>query len=90
MKKIELTQQEVALIEQHLMDSGYYDRDNDEVMLIDRNLSDEEQACMDALVDKAEALQAEIDPEMDGQFSEWNCDILLWYYKLYQAQEKTE
>ena len=36
MKKIELTQQEIALIEQSLQDSGYYDRDNDMMMIVDR------------------------------------------------------
>lgn len=90
MKKIELTEQEINLIEQHLRDSGYYDQDNETVAIVDRMLSAEDQECMDALQEKAEALQEEIDPEMEGQFSVWNCDILLWYYNLYKAQEAEE
>jgi hypothetical protein len=87
MKKIELTQQEIALIEQSLQDSGYYDRDNDMMMIVNRIYPDEERACMMALIDKAQALQHEIDPEMESLSSEWNCDLLLWYYKQYLAQE---
>ena len=87
MKKIELTQQEIALIEQSLQDSGYYDRDNDMMMIVDRIYPDEERACMMALIDKAQAPQQEIDPEMESLSSEWNCDLLLWYYKQYLAQE---
>ncbi len=39
------------------------------------------------VIDKATALQKEIDPEYKGQFAEEDCDLIRWFWKEYIKQE---
>ena len=75
MEKIILTAEETALIEKHL--AGQYNPFFS---------SKEEQKMFNALIDKAEALEDELDA-IDERMSEPNCDLLSWFYKKYKAQE---
>ena len=75
MEKIILTTEETALIEKHL--NGDYNPFFS---------SKEEQEMFNALIDKAEALEDELDA-IDERMSEPNCDLLSWFYKKYKAQE---
>jgi len=75
MEKIILTAEETALIEKHL--AGQYNPFFS---------SKEEQKMFNALIDKAEALEDELDA-IDERMSEPNCDLLSWFYKKYKAQD---
>lgn len=75
MKKIELSQIEKDAIKQHLNGGIGFDAPLEIV------------EAMNSVIDKADALQAEIDPEMEGQFAEPNCDLISWFMKQYEAQE---
>ena len=76
MKKIEkLTDFEKQVIQKHLTVRLGFDATIEEVN------------AMNGLIDKAKALQEEIDPEMDGQMAEPDCDLISWFWKQYQAQE---
>ena len=75
MEKIVLRQEEIALIEKHL--AGQYNP---------FFAPKEEQEMFNALIDKAEALEDELDA-IDERMSEPNCDLLSWFYKKYKTQE---
>ena len=75
MEKIILTTEETALIEKHL--NGDYNPFFS---------SKEEQEMFNGLINKAEALEDELDA-IDERMSEPNCDLLVWFYKKYKAQE---
>lgn len=79
MAKIEkLTDFEKQVIQKHLATRLGFDATIEEVNT------------MNGLIDKAKALQEEIDPEMEGQFAEPDCDLISWFWKQYQAQEAQE
>lgn len=78
MTKIELTDVEVALIEKHL--SGKVNA---------FSTSEEEQTVINGLIDKAEALEEELDA-IDERMEMPSCDLLAWYYKKYQEQQGTQ
>ena len=84
MEKIELSEREIFLLKQHLKDNGYFAKKGKMIMLVSRFLSEEDDAIMEKLTEKADAL-AELD-DYKGQMEEWNCDLLLWYYKKYLKQ----
>ena len=75
MEKIILTAEEIALIEKHL--NGDYNP---------FFATEVEQAMFNNLIDKAEALEDELDA-IDERMSEPNCDLLSWFYKKYKAQD---
>ena len=75
MESINLTSEEIALIERHL--NGDYNPFFS---------SREEQEMFNTLIDKAEALEDELDA-IDERFEMPNADLLAWYYKKYQTQE---
>ena len=75
MEKIILTAEETALIEKHL--NGDYNP---------FFATEVEQAMFNNLIEKAEALEDELDA-IDERMSEPNCDLLSWFYKKYKAQD---
>ena len=75
MEKIVLRQEEIALIEKHL--AGQYNPFFS---------SKEEQKMFNALIDKAEALEDELDA-IDERFEMPNADLLAWYYMKYKDQK---
>ena len=75
MEKIILTAEETALIEKHL--AGQYNP---------FFASKEEQEMFNALIDKAEALEDELDA-IDERFEMPNADLLAWYYMKYKDQK---
>lgn len=75
MDKFILTAEEITLIERHL--AGKYSP---------FFAPKEEQELFNTLIEKAEALEDELDA-IDERMSEPNCDLLSWYYKKYKAQE---
>ena len=78
MEKIILTAEETALIEKHL--NGDYNPFFS---------SREEQEMFNTLIDKAEALEDELDA-IDERFEMPNADLLAWYYKKFKDQEVQE
>lgn len=78
MERIELTQQEVSLINKHL-----------EGKVNAFTLSKEEQQVMNKLIDKAATLEEELDA-IDERFEMPNADLLAWYYKKFKDQEVQE
>lgn len=74
--KIELTQEQVALIERHL--SGKYNP---------FFASKEEQEMMNDIIDNATALEDELNA-IDERMEEPNCDLLSWYLKKYREQSQ--
>lgn len=74
MEKIILTEQEQALIERHL--AGEYNP---------FFAPKEEQEMFNSLIDRAEALEDELDA-IDERMSEPNCDLLSWYYNKFKTQ----
>lgn len=84
MEKIILNEQEIRLIRQHLEDQGYFAKKGEMIMIVSRVLPPEDDEVMNSLVDKADAF-AELD-DYDGQMEEWNCDLLLWYYRQWTEQ----
>nr|DAF67724.1 MAG TPA: hypothetical protein [Caudoviricetes sp.] len=74
MNKIVLTADEINVIQKQL---------NGEIEIF--TATDEEQALLTGVIDKAEALMDELDAydELDG-------DLIDWYYKKYQAQQTAE
>lgn len=74
MKKIELSQQEIEVIEKHLRgEIGNF------------TATPEEQQILTKLLNEAEALQDELDA-IDEVMAEPDCDILSWYLKKYRNQ----
>ena len=74
MEKINLSQEEIALIEKHL--KGDYNP---------FFAPKEEQELFNALIDKAEALEDELNA-IDERLNEKNSDLLAWFYKKYHQQ----
>lgn len=72
--KIELTQEEVALVERHL--AGKYNP---------FFASSEEQEMMNGIIDRAQALEEELGA-IDERMQEPNCDLLSWYLKKFKNQ----
>ena len=89
MERIELTEMEKNLIERHLKyEIGYGTPEGEEVALYSLNYTKEEQKCMIELCAKAEALEDELDA-LDERMEVQGCDILLWYWLKYHAQQET-
>ena len=75
MEKIILTAEETALIEKHL--NGDYNP---------FFATEVEQAMFNNLIEKAEALEDELDA-IDERFEMPNADLLAWYYMKYKDQK---
>lgn len=71
---INLTQEEIALIERHL--NGKYNP---------FFATSEEQEMMNGIIDSASALEDELNA-IDERMEEPNCDLLSWYYRKYREQ----
>ena len=71
MKKIELTEKEIEVIHQQL---------NGEIEV--HSATEEQQRLLMGVIDKADALMEELDA-----YDELNGDLILWFWKKYQAQE---
>lgn len=76
MKKIELTDDEIKVIKQHL---------NGEIEVW--SATEEQQRLLTKVIEDAEALQEEIDPDFEEQFALPDCDIVHWYYNKYNEQQ---
>ena len=75
MKKIILTEEEIEVLEQCLRgEFGQF------------TATERQQEVCTKLINDAEALQDELDA-MDEVMATKDCDILLWYYNKYKAQQ---
>lgn len=90
MEKIELNEMERDLIERHLRyEIGYYAKEGEPIALYHLSLTPEEQECKDRLIEKASALEEELDA-IDERLEVFDCDLLLWYWLKYQEQRTNE
>lgn len=76
MKKIELTPAEIEVIKQHL---------NGEIEVW--SATDEQQEILTKVINDAEALQEEVDPDMEEQLALPDSDLVHWYYNKYKEQQ---
>lgn len=76
--KIELSQDEIRVIEQNLKgEFGIW------------NATDYQKEHLSKVIDKAEALERELNA-IDEVMEEEDCDLIRWFYKKWQAQQKEE
>ena len=74
MKKIELTDEQIKVIEQQL---------NGEIEIF--TATDEQQAILAAIIDDAEALMDELNAY--DELDEHNSDLVQWYFDMYKEQD---
>lgn len=88
MEKIVLSELEKDLIERYLRDEiGYYAKEGESVALVSPMYTKEEGECWDKLLDKACALEDELNAG-DEVMKVHACSVILWYWLKYLEQEK--